>query len=138
MKSTVSFLHAIGDYLIGALLLVGPWLFRFADDLRSALATQAFGIAIIGYSLFTDYEPSVRRKISIRTHMRLDIICGALLIGAPWLFKFSPITWIPHLVIGIVIAARALLYAAASRICGRADRSTPEHQSFPAPVQKLP
>lgn len=135
MKTNVSSLHAIGDYLIGALLLVGPWLFGFTDDLRSGLVTQAFGVAIIGYSLFTDYEPSVRRKIPIRTHMRFDMICGGLLIGSPWIFKFAPITWIPHLVIGIVIAARAFLYAVASRICCRRDRPTTEHQALPTPVQ---
>jgi hypothetical protein len=131
MKTNVSSLHAIVDYVIGALLLGGPWLFGFASDLRSALVTQAFGVAIIGYSLFTDYEPSFRRTIPIPAHLGLDMLCGGLLIGSPWIFKFAAITWIPHLVIGTVIAARPLLYAVASRVCCRRDLSPMERQSLP-------
>jgi len=121
MKTNVTLVHAVLDYAIGALLLIGPWVFGFAGDLRVALITQAFGAAIVGYSLFTDYEPSFRRKIPLVAHLGLDALCGGLLIASPWLFGFAAVTWIPHLVIGTIMASRPVLYFAARRISRRID-----------------
>ena len=69
MKTNVTFLHAVIDYAVGSLLLIGPWVFGIAGDLRATLITQAFGVAIIGYSLFTDYAPSFRRQIPLFAHL---------------------------------------------------------------------
>lgn len=110
MNITVKYVHAVLDYGIGGLLLIGPWLFGFEDHLAATLYTVAFGAVMIGYSLFTDYEPSYRRKIPLVLHMGLEGLCGGLLIGAPWMFGFANVTWVPHLVIGIVTAARPVLF----------------------------
>lgn len=121
MKITVTFVHAVVDYGIGTLLLIGPWMFGFAEDLRATLCTQAFGAALIGYSLYTDYELALRRKIPLWVHLGLDLLCGGLLIAAPWLFGFAAVTWIPHLVIGTVTASRPALFLASRRISRRVE-----------------
>jgi hypothetical protein len=132
MKITVTFVHAVVDYGIGVLLLIGPWLFGFAADLRATVFTSAFGAVIIGYSLFTDYEPAIRRKIPLVAHLGLDMLCGGLLIGAPWMFGFAAVTWIPHLVIGTVTASRPGLFFVGKRIQNlmesRSPRSKPHRK----------
>jgi len=124
MKTKLAFIHAVIDYAIGSLLLIGPWVFGFAGDLRATLITQTFGVVLIGYSLFTDYEPSFRRKIPLWAHLGLDMLCGGLLIGSPWIFGFAAVTWIPHLVIGAVTASRPALLFAACRIRRRMEAET--------------
>lgn len=121
MKITITFVHAVVDYGIGTLLLIGPWLFGFAEDLRATLCTQAFGAALIGYSLYTDCELALRRKIPLWVHLGLDLLCGGLLIAAPWLFGFAAVTWIPHLVIGTVTASRPALFLTSRRISRRVE-----------------
>jgi hypothetical protein len=121
MKITITFVHAVVDHGIGVLLLIGPWLFGFAEELRATLFTQAFGLALIGYSLCTDYELALRRKIPLWAHLGLDLLCGGLLIAAPWLFGFAAVTWIPHLVIGTVTASRPALFVASRRISRRVE-----------------
>lgn len=123
MKINITFVHAVIDYAVGSLLLIGPWLFGFSGELRPALITQAFGAAIIGYSLFTDYAPSFRRTIPLFAHLGLDVFCGGLLIASPWLFGFAAMTWIPHLVIGTIAAFRPALFLAARRIDTRMESS---------------
>lgn len=116
MRRNLLLFHAVLDYVMGGLLLIGPWLFGFADDTRAAAITMAFGAALIAYSLFTDYEPALVRKLPLVVHGGLDALCGGLLIGAPWMFGFAAATWIPHLVVGTVLAARPILLLLALRI----------------------
>ncbi|MCE9607725.1 MAG: hypothetical protein K8U03_22790 [Planctomycetia bacterium] len=123
MRINVTSWHALLDYGTGSLLLIGPWLFGFSGDLRATLITQAFGVAMIGYSLYTDYEPSFRRKIPLWVHLGLEMLCGGLLIGTPWMFSFSAVTWIPHLVIGTVTASRPALLFIAKRLEQRIENS---------------
>jgi hypothetical protein len=60
------------------------------------------GIAVIVYSLMTDYEYGVAAVIPMPTHLGLDIAGGALLAVSPWLFGFADIVYWPHLVVGLL------------------------------------
>lgn len=118
MKITPTLIHAASDYALASLLLFGPWIFGFSTDGVATAWTMSFGAILLGYSLFTDYEPSIRRVIPVAAHIALDGLFGGLLIGAPFMFGFSGTTWIPHLVIGCVwtgIAAASALFLVSVR-----------------------
>jgi hypothetical protein len=98
--------HAGMDYLVGLLLVVSPWLFSFADESTAAqwVAIVA-GIALLGLSLFTDYEGGLfARLIPMRTHLATDAVLGLFLVIAPWLFGFADDganAWLPFVLIGL-------------------------------------
>src|SRR5687767_9993769 len=80
--------HGYLDYIIGVLLIAAPWLFNFDRDGAETWVPVILGIAIILYSLLTDYELGVSHMISMRTHLMLDIVGSAFLAVSPWLFNF--------------------------------------------------
>jgi hypothetical protein len=63
---------------------------------------------MIGLALMTDYELGASRQISMRTHLTIDLISGALLAASPWLFGFNEYVWEPHLILGILEIGAAL------------------------------
>jgi hypothetical protein len=94
--------HGILDCLVGAVLMVSPWMLGFADNRMATHVFIVLGIAPIIYSLFTDYEWSAARLIPFRVHLMLDTLSGITLIISPWLFGFADrITW-PHVSFGIL------------------------------------
>ena len=94
-------IHGIMDYLMGALLIASPWLFNFDRGGAETWIPVIIGASVILYSLFTDYEMSMSRKISMPTHLWLDILGGAFLAVSPWLFNFDEYVYLPHLIFGI-------------------------------------
>jgi hypothetical protein len=116
MKKMVSTrTHGVMDYLLGIILIASPWLFWFADNRSETILPVLLGFSIIIYSLFTDYELGVFKKISLPVHLRLDLISGILLAMSPWLFDFKYFVFMPHLVLGLIEVVTAL--------------STPSHPS---------
>ena len=112
------------DYGMGALLVVAPWLFGFADapDAAATWVPVVLGLGVIGYSLLTDYELGLARKIPMPTHLLLDIGGGLLLAASPWLFGFAEWVWVPHLVFGLLAIGAALVtrkHPADERVAGR-------------------
>ena len=97
------------DYLMGVLLMVAPWLFEFYRNGAESWVPFVLGLGIILYSLFTDYELGAKRTISMRTHLNIDLLGGALLAVSPWLFGFSDFVFLPHLVLGIAEMGASLM-----------------------------
>jgi hypothetical protein len=60
-------------------------------------------------SLCTDYELGVVPLYSMRTHLIMDGINGALLALSPFVFGFSRKRWWPHVAIGLLEICAALL-----------------------------
>ncbi len=102
-------IHGMMDYLMGALLIVAPWLFGFARGGAETWLPVILGAGVVAYSLLTDYELGVVRKINMRTHLMLDTLGGALLAVSPWLFGFAAFVWVPHLVLGLIEIGTALM-----------------------------
>jgi hypothetical protein len=92
--------HGYLDYLMGALLILAPWLLNFYQGGAESWVPIILGASVIIYSLFTDYELSVSKSISMKTHLTLDIFGGVLLLVSPWLFGFSDYIIWPHVVFG--------------------------------------
>jgi hypothetical protein len=102
MKVISSRTHGVLDYLVGALLLVAPYLLGFATGGPKQWVPMAIGAATIAMSLITDYELSIARVIPLPVHLGADVLCGILLAASPWLFGFANEVYIPHVVVGII------------------------------------
>lgn len=100
--------HGAVDYGMGVLLIVAPWLLGFAGGGAETWVPVVLGIAAIGYSLFTDYELGLVRRIPMRTHLGLDLGSGVLLATSPWLFGFAGLVYLPHLILGLIEIGAAL------------------------------
>jgi hypothetical protein len=70
------------DYSVGAILTASPAFlphdFRMA---RKMMVSAGLGATI--YSLFTNYEMGAIKKLPMKTHLKLDIMSGLLLMTAP-------------------------------------------------------
>jgi hypothetical protein len=97
------------DYLIGVLLIAAPWLFNFDRGGAETWVPVVLGAGVILYSLFTDYELGAMRRISMPTHLMLDLGGGVLLALSPWLFGFSEYVWQPHLIVGLLEIGTSLM-----------------------------
>lgn len=101
--------HGYLDYIMGALLIAAPWIFDFNRGGAETWVPVVLGAGVILYSLLTDYELGVSPQISMRTHLMLDLVGGALLAVSPWLFGFADYVWGPHLIFGLLEMGAALM-----------------------------
>ena len=96
--------HAPLDYIVGAVLIAGPWIFQYSDSGAATAISIVLGIGLIAYSLFTNYELGLWKVAPMTVHNLIDIVAGALLAAAPWLFGFADEGanfWVPFVVIGV-------------------------------------
>jgi hypothetical protein len=96
--------HAPLDYVVGAVLIAAPWIFRFSDVGAATAVSIVLGAGLILYSLVTNYELGVWKLAPMAVHNLIDIVAGALLATSPWLFGFGDegaSTWLPFVVIGV-------------------------------------
>jgi hypothetical protein len=101
--------HGVIDYLMGALLIVVPYILGFADGTAAQWIPQIIGVALIGAALMTDYEYGAIRMIPMPVHLFLDIAAGALLAVSPWLFGFADRVFWPHLILGLLEVGAGLM-----------------------------
>lgn len=101
--------HGMLDYLMGVLLIIAPFILDFATGGAAMWVPIIIGIAVILYSLFTDYEYGASPNITMRTHLTLDIIGGLILAVSPWLFGFAEFVFWPHLILGLAEVFAALM-----------------------------
>jgi hypothetical protein len=77
-------LHGALDYLTGSMLVAASQL----PVLRGRFAGRALAVAGTGhlaYSLFTDYELGLVKRIPYKAHLALDAVGALGLAAAPWL-----------------------------------------------------
>lgn len=109
MKIISTRVHGVLDYLMGVLLIASPWLFDFARGGAETWIPVILGAGTIVYSLMTDYELSLSRSLSMRTHLNLDLFSGIFLAASPWIFGFNDYVYAPHLVLGILEIGAVLM-----------------------------
>jgi len=99
--------HGILDYVVGAALIVAPWLFGFAGVGGAAVIIPiVLGVGLIVYSLFTKYEWGPFGLIPMPVHLAFDIVASLFLALSPWIFGFageSVNVWLPHVVVGAAV-----------------------------------
>ena len=77
--------HGLLDYFVGPALAALP---QVLDCNRTtARVLKAAGIGAAAYSMLTDYERGVVKTLPMETHLALDAISGASLIGAAMLLR---------------------------------------------------
>src|SRR5689334_7676443 len=99
MKFIEPRVHAFIDYFVGIMLITGPALFTFENAIE-VFIPAIFGVIQITYCLFTRYDFGFFPAISMRKHLRVDMITGALLAASPWMSGFAEYIWQPHVLIG--------------------------------------
>jgi hypothetical protein len=101
--------HGMIDYGVGALMVATPWIFGFARGGAETWIFVILGLGAIVYSLFTDYELGLAKKISVPAHLVLDALSGILLAVSPWIFGFSDYIFAPHLIFGLFEIGASLI-----------------------------
>jgi hypothetical protein len=97
------------DYAMGVLLLASPYLFGFATGGVKQWLPMALGLAMLGMSLLTRYELGAIHLIPMPAHLAVDGLSGALLAVSPWLFGFSGVVFLPHLILGLIELGTSLI-----------------------------
>jgi hypothetical protein len=131
MRPLTTRVHGILDYIVGGVLIAAPWLFGFAYGGAETWVPVLLGIAVIGYSLMTDYEDAIVGWIPMPIHLWLDGIGGIFLALSPWIFGFADIIWWPHVLVGIAAIGLALLTQSRPRFARTAGSA---HPGRPRPV----
>lgn len=107
MKFITTYVHGYLDYIVGIALILAPWIFAFSAVGGAAVTLPiVLGIALIVYSFFTNYELGLVKVLPMTAHLVIDFIAAAFLALSPWIFGFSAgpaNSWVPHLVVGIVV-----------------------------------
>lgn len=119
--------HGVLDYLVGILLIASPWLFDFDRGGVETWIPVILGIGALVYSIMTDYELGLIPKLSMRTHLTLDLVSGILLAISPWLFGFADYVYMPHLILGIVEIGASLMTKREPSQERRTHRMAPSH-----------
>lgn len=109
MRLLTTRLHGMLDYLLALLLVALPWALGFADGTAAQWLPVCAGLAIAGYSLLTDYELGLSRRLQMPVHLWLDAVLGLMLGAAPWVFAFDDRVWQPHLAAGVLLVLAALV-----------------------------
>jgi len=139
MKKMRTRTHGYLDYLVCALIIITPWLLGFNDVGPSTLVLVFVGLGILIYSLMTDYELGIAKKISMRSHLTLDILSGLLLAVSPWLFGFADEVSTPHVMMGIIFISMALVTTSrTSKVSGKRHHHRRSHRSSSTPKNTSP
>lgn len=101
-------IHGYLDYILGATLIVLPLILEIPSGAASTVLV-VLGVWVIVYSLITDYELGLLKILSMKTHLVIDLVGGALLIAAPWLFGFADETFWPFVILGVLEIGASLM-----------------------------
>ncbi len=101
-------IHGIVDYLIGAALVVMPFLLERGAGPQTWLPVLLGG-GLIVYSLLTESERGAVPLIGMPAHLMLDGLVGLFLASSPWLLGFAYLVWVPHLVLGLALLGSATI-----------------------------
>ncbi len=80
--------HAALDYLTVSAFFLAAGM-GWNGNKRASVAALINGGFVLGYSMFTDYAGSLRKKIDFPTHGKLDIIQAAMALTMPTLMGFG-------------------------------------------------
>jgi hypothetical protein len=108
MRFIPTLLHGIADYAVGLLVMTLP--FHFGWTGRERVSFVALGSFVILYSLLTDYEMGLFRRLLIRFHLLLDVLFGIFMATLPTVFELPSGAGTVY-----VIGALALLLAATTK-----------------------
>jgi hypothetical protein len=81
--------HAMLEPIVAVVLIAAPWIFGF-DDVGSSTAVSIIaGVLMLISGMSTRWRFSLVKLIPLRTHFRMDVALGVVLIVAPFVFGDS-------------------------------------------------
>lgn len=104
--------HGAIDYAAAIALIIAPFIFGFSGI--ALYLSVAAGVALIFYSLFTDYAFSIGKLLPFKAHLAIDLAAGAAFVIAPFLFGFTGLTQIYYFVMGGAVILVVLTTSSAS------------------------
>lgn len=125
--------HGVLDYLIGVLLIAAPWLLGFAEGGAETWIPVILGATVIVYSLLTNYELGVVRRIEMPVHLWFDGLGGAFLAISPWVFGYADVVWVPHVLVGLLEIGAAAFTQTRPALEPRYTQSVPPARVDPEP-----
>lgn len=102
-------IHGLLDYLGAIALIFSPFFFWTTEMGADFWVPFLMGVAMVLYSVSTDYEWGAFRQISMVNHLKIDLAGGVLLAASPWLFGFADLVFLPHLLFGLFEVGSSLL-----------------------------
>jgi hypothetical protein len=104
--------HGSVDYLLGAFLILSPFLFSFDSGAATATGIVS-GVIVLVLASSSAWATGLIKSIPPSAHAIFDLIVAVLLIAAPFLFGFSSET--APTAVFMITGVLALLYAIATR-----------------------
>jgi VIT1/CCC1 family predicted Fe2+/Mn2+ transporter len=80
--------HGAVEYVVGALLIVAPFLFGFKATSATA-ASVVVGLALLAFTAMSALPTGLVRSISLGVHVLADVILAVLLVALPFLLGFT-------------------------------------------------
>jgi len=99
--------HGLLDFIVPAGLMLAPKLLGFEDNKKAAAVPRMMALGHVAYSVFTDYEKGLVRKLPMKGHLAIDAGSAVLLAASPWLMGFSSRVAAPHVAAGLMELAIA-------------------------------
>lgn len=109
MRPLPTKLHAAVDYVIALLAILSPVIFQFGNGGFETLVPIAFGLLLILYSFFTNYELSLTKEIPLWIHFRMDQLGGLFMAVSPWLLGFDEHVYLPNVLLGLALVINSLV-----------------------------
>src|SRR3954462_12025058 len=81
--------HAALEPIVAILLIGAPWIFGFNDVSSATAVSIAVGVLMLISGMTTRWRLSLVKLIPLRTHFRMDLVLGIVLIVAPFVFGDS-------------------------------------------------
>ncbi len=94
--------HGILDFVVPLGLLAAPKLLGFDDNEKARRIPRRMALTHVMYSVFTDYETGLVRKLPMRAHLALDAGSAVFLAASPWLLGFASQVAAPHVTAGLM------------------------------------
>lgn len=105
--------HAIIALIIGLALMLSPNIFSFASAGGPAVMfPRTMGLVIIISELTAENRLIGTQGVSMWLHTRFDMGLGLIAAIGPWLYEYSSYgstTWLPQVLIGILLILNALV-----------------------------
>jgi hypothetical protein len=112
MKIISSRTHTVIGLIVGAALVVAPWILQFDDVDAAKWSAVLVGLFVLVNEIVTTSPASPLKIVPMRVHVALDVVTGVFLLATPFLFRFADEDankWVPHVVVGVLIAGYALV-----------------------------
>lgn len=100
--------HGVLDYITGILLILAPWIFNFDNGGPAQWVPVVVGVIVLFMAFITNYEAGMIKSIPMPFHLTMDVIAGLFLAISPWLFGFSELVYLPHLLVGLFMVFSGL------------------------------